>query len=302
MTPPAPIVLTEGQPVELPASRFYDFRSALTGRDHRLFVHVPEGAPPEGGFPVVYVLDGNWWFGTFLESARSRGIGHDVLPAVIVGVGYTTNDWMAAGALRFKDLSTPATQAWLDAMAYPIPGLTADMTGGVDAFLQVLETEIKPAVAALAPVDPRHQSVFGHSLAGLAVLRALFTAPRSFRSFIASSPSIWWSDRALLEGEAAFAEAVRARRAEPRVLIDVGGLEQTVTPAAVRVMQSEAAVEASLAQARMVDNAEELGARLAALDGGPGYTIASVTFPDEGHGSVVAPAISRAISFALSLP
>ena len=300
MTANGEALLSDGRPVEIPSSKFYDFTSAATGREYRLYVYVPEADPPEGGFPVLYVLDGGWWFATVVEAVRSRSLGFEISPAVVVGIGYRTMDWMTSGALRFKDLSTPAPQAWLDAMAFPIPGLTADMTGGMDAFIETLEQEIKPGIARLAPINTADQSLFGHSLGGLTVLRALFRAPASFRTFMASSPSIWWNDNAILADEAAFAEAVRARRAEPRVLIDVGGLEQTPSSAALRVMKTEAAVQAAVTQSRMVDNARELGARLSALKGGPAYVTATVVFPDEGHGSVVAAALGRAITLALA--
>ena len=292
--------LSEGRPIEIPSSKFYELTSAATGREYRIYVYVPEGEPPEGGFPVFYVLDGSWWFGTVVEAVRSRSLGFEIAPAVIVGIGYRTTDWMASGALRFKDLSTPAPQAWLDAMAFPIPGLTADMTGGMDAFLETLEREIKPQIAGLASINEADQSLFGHSLGGLTVLRALFMAPGSFRTFLSSSPSIWWNDKAILADEAAFADAVCSQRAEPRVLIDVGGLEQTSSAGARRAMKTEEAVQAALAQSRMVDNAKELGARLSALKGGPGFVTETVVFPDEGHGSVVAAALSRAITFALA--
>ena len=292
---------SEGLPIEIPSSKFHDFTSTITGREYRIFIYVPDGNPPDGGFPVFYVLDGGAWFGTVVEAVRSRSLGFEVSPAVIVGIGYRTTDLTLSGALRFKDLSTPASQAWIDALPYKIPGLTAAMTGGADLFLEALEREIKPAVAKLTRINTSNQSLFGHSLGGLTVLRALFMAPRSFRSFIASSPSIWWNGAAILEAESAFADVVRDQRAQPRVLIDAGGLEQTPSPSALRWLKSEDVMRAALAQSRMIDNAKELGARLAGLKGGADYEINTIIFPDEGHGSVVAAALGRAVSFALGI-
>jgi predicted alpha/beta superfamily hydrolase len=292
---------SEGLPVEIPSSKFHDFTSAITGREYRIFMYTPDGNPPDAGFPVFYVLDGGAWFGTVVEAVRSRSLGFEVFPAVIVGIGYRTSDLAVSGALRFKDLSTPASQAWIDALPYRIPGLTAEITGGADLFLDALEREIKPAVAKLARIDASNQSLFGHSLGGLTVLRALFRAPQSFRSFIASSPSIWWNGAAILEGESAFADVVRDHRVQPRVLIEAGGLEQTSSPSGLRWFKSEDVMQAALAQSRMIDNAKELGARLAGLKSGPAYEINTVVFPDEGHGSVVAAALSRAVSFALGI-
>mgnify|MGYP001546589236 CR=1 FL=1 len=57
------------------------------------------------------------------------------------------------------------------------------------------------------------------------MVRALFTEPNAFRSFIASSPSLWWDGDAVLKGEEKFAAAVTAGRAAPRILITAGGDE-----------------------------------------------------------------------------
>jgi uncharacterized protein len=89
----------------------------------------------------------------------------------------------------------------------------------------VLETEIKPKVAATIRVNAAEQALFGHSIAGLAVLRALFTEPTAFRTFIAASPSIWWNADAVLTDERKFGTVVESGRASPRVHITVGADE-----------------------------------------------------------------------------
>ena len=73
--------------------------------------------------------------------------------------------------------------------------------------------------SALVPVDATNQALYGHSLGGLAVVHALFTEPKAFRSFIASSPSLWWDGNAVLEDEAGFGAEVRAGKIAPRILI-----------------------------------------------------------------------------------
>src|SRR3546814_16304406 len=47
------------QPVQLPHSSQRDLHSQRTGKDYRIFVSEPRHAPPPGGYPVLYVLDGN---------------------------------------------------------------------------------------------------------------------------------------------------------------------------------------------------------------------------------------------------
>jgi len=200
-----------------------------------------------------------------------------------------------------KDLSTPATPEWLAALPFAIPGLTADLTGGLDDFIRVVEEEIRPAVARLAPTDPSDQTVMGHSLGGLAVLRMLFTRPSMYRTFVASSPSIWWSGHAILAEEQAFREKVEAGEASPRLLIDVGSREQTPDSGALRHFKTMAEAQASADFCSMVENARALGQRLQTLKVGHGYVAETVLFTDEGHVSVLPAAISRGLQFALGV-
>ena len=69
--------------------------------------------------------------------------------------------------------------------------------------------QLKPFVAERYPIDRTGQIIWGHSLGGLIVLRALFRNPDSFSTFVLSSPSIWWNDREILADEEAFSKRVR---------------------------------------------------------------------------------------------
>jgi predicted alpha/beta superfamily hydrolase len=291
----------EGRPVELQGSTFFDFVSRLNNRTYRLFVRIPEGVPPANGFPVLYLFDGNLNFSMAAEVARGLSLAGEVHPAIVVGIGYPTDDLMAAMVSRFTDLSIAASQTWIDGLSAKIPGLTESITGGVDDFLRVLEDDIKPMIAELAPVNVAHQTLLGHSLGGLAVLRALFTRPTSFRSFVASSPSIWWADRQILAGEAQFASAVTRGTAQPRVLIAAGGLERFPRRPELPYFKSEADAFNTAASVRMIDNATDLASRLASISGGPNYHVSSFVFDEESHASVLPAVICRGIQFGLGI-
>ena len=85
----------------------------------------------------------------------------------------------------------------------------------------------------------------------------------------------------------------------PKILIMAGGLEQAVDPAAIRHFKSRETAEAVAAYCAMVDHAEALSGRLAALKGAEGYQVESFTFHGENHMSVVPAVISRGLMFAL---
>jgi hypothetical protein len=299
-----PVFHGAGLPVEVPYASYYDFTSAVTGRDYRIFVSIPPVEPPVGGYAVLYLLDGNSAFTTAAYVVGGLLLGGEIRPTVVVGIGYQTVEPAALGAARFGDLATLATPDWIAALLKRapsgIPGLSVDTVCEVDRFLQVVETEIKPAVARLTRIDASNQALMGHSLGGLTVIRALFSAPQSFRSFAAGSPSIWWAGGNVLAAESQFAAEVTAGRAQPRVLIATGGDEQAVTPAAARYYGSEALAKEAVDVARIVDNASELGQRLSLLMDGSRFLVRTIVFAEESHMSVVPAFITRGVRYSFS--
>jgi len=310
------------QPAEVTIknSRLIDFVSSVNGHRYAISIGIPFKPPPKEGYSVLYVLDGDAYFASAVEAVRANGNAPDV---VVVGISYPDDarftegvlarhpylpPWltdspprMAAISLELEyDLTPPAPENVLAEQRFsadePLP-MVSDF-GGVDDFLLTIEKDVKPRVAALVPINRADQVLFGHSLGGLAVVRALFREPNAFRTFIAASPSIWWGGRIVLKDEAAFDLAVKSRAAAPRVLITVGGEEETV-PAKAPGGADVERLRARILMARMVGNARDLAMRLSALHGSENYTISPVAvFPEQAHGISPWPAIGRAVSFA----
>jgi hypothetical protein len=282
-------------PVTFPGAVQFDMASKISGRTYRVFVFRPPVPPPPEGYPVVVASDGNMTFpilatmGAMLMRARQ--------PALVVGVGYPTEDMVQLMVLRSRDLTPPTPLEAIRA----IPGLpppSAENFGGSELFLRFLTEELRPALAAAHPIDPNNQTLYGYSLGGLFTLQALFDQPGAYRTFVAASPSIWWNERAILGSEAGFVRQVEAKATEPRVLISIGADEQTppaTPPPGMTAEQSEALIR----EARMVDNARDLAARLANVPGGPGYLARFHIFEAEDHATAFAGSIARALDFAL---
>lgn len=279
---PATATLADAPTVALPDTRRVDLRSRADGRVYRVFVALPEGSPPPGGYRVLYVLDGNALFPVAALMARSqarRGASTGVRPGIVVGIGYPTDAPYDESARAF-DYTPPA------------PGLSRGF-GGADAFLDFIEHELQPFVAREFPVDARHDALFGHSFGGLLVLHALFTRPGLFADYVAASPSIWWNDRYILKERDAFAARASAAMPEARVLITVGSHEQTPPPG------TSAERAATLRERRQVDAARELAAGLERLRPA-GLQSAFREFEGENHGSAALPALQRAVERALN--
>lgn len=311
--------VTETKPVVVEQATRFEFQSRVNHRRYAISVATPVGTYPEMGCPVLYVLDGEWYFASAVEAVRINAPG-----VVVVGIGYPEAEayvaevldrhrplpgWAkelsgfraAVGFERMFDLSLPVSDEVL-ARDF-LPGwwkIRAEDVGGLDAFLRMLEGEIKPRVGKLVRIDSSNQAIFGHSLGGLAVLHALFTEPNAFCSYIAASPAIWWSEKAVLEGERKFGDMLSAGLTAPRVLITMGSEEETADPRiAGRFTVGFQEYAALVRKHRMVENARELTERLRALYA-PGECKVEefVVFPKQDHGLSPWPALGRAVSFA----
>ncbi|WP_211610845.1 alpha/beta hydrolase [Paraburkholderia haematera] len=273
---------------------------------------------PESGYRVLYVLDAHAYFTSALEAVRANvrdvvvvGIGYPSDPAFVKkaieplgplpGLNELTSMAYAFGLTRMYDLSLPVSADVLAKENIPMFNLTTEQVGGLDDFLATIETEVKPRVAEMVSIDSSNQAIFGHSLGGLAVLHALFVEPNAFRTFIAASPSIWWSEKAVLANEDNFSAAVVAGAVSPRVLVTMGSEEETAKPVPAGLKMDQAEFDARIRSGRMVENARELTARLQALRGSNGYQVEDyAVFAKQGHGLAAWPALGRAIDFAFN--
>jgi len=306
--------------VSIPGTCKIDFSSKVNGRRYSIRVGIPLISPPGTGYPVFYVLDGNGYFASAVEAVRENDNAPHVL---VVGIGYPDDsDYVeavlephrplppsfqdlspqmaACTILRDYDLTLPVTDEELANQS--VSGATAKDFGGLDDFLATIETEVKPRVAALAKTDPSDQAIFGHSLGGLAVIHALFTEPHAFRTFIAASPAICWNERAVLAGEAKFAQWIRGAEARPRVLITMGSEESTADPRIAAKLGIDAEeFEELIKRARMIENARELTQRLQTLRASCALEVEDFAlFEKQSHGISPWPALGRGIMFAFS--
>lgn len=244
------------------------------GRNYRIFISVPSAPPPPGGFPVIYLLDGNASFATAMDTAalqmrRPGGIG--LSPGIIVGIGYPSETPFDMERRTFDYLSPGRN-----------PGPVYKV-GGVAQFADFIENELKPMLQSSWPIDRARQALFGHSFGGLFVLWSLFNQPEAFQAHVAASPSIWWNERAILTEADAYTQRKDTPAAKARLLITVGGLERDIPFAGGKL--------------NMVADAEALAARLRAKAEGA-VDVAVAEIADENHMSVVPSAICRGVRFA----
>ena len=187
--------LAHAAPVTLDGTEQWTMKSA-EGREYRIMVSLPEGDVPwTGGYPVIYLLDGNAYFPAFHAAKRAQD---RLRGAILVAIGYPSDTPLDFERRAF-DLSPPQ----------PAERNTPPQ-GGQDLFLDFIEKRLMPRVAERFKVDPDQRSLVGHSFGGMFGVYALFTRPALFQHVVAVSPSLWWRDRYLMAPERAFIKRAHA--------------------------------------------------------------------------------------------
>lgn len=289
---PAPLAAAvqdaaEDVPYVLPQTTHFDMTSSAGGA-YRIHVSWPKAEPPAQGWPVLYLLDGDVYFPIAASLARNLSgnpEGSGIGPGIVVAIGYPED---SRRDVDYTPTSPPRPE---DSDPYLYPEYR---TGGADAFLDFVERELKPRIAARWRIDPARQSLSGHAFGGLLTLHAFFTRPESFNTYIASSPSIWFMGRHVLTSERAFL-ARPSRPAGRRLAITAAEYAQSLPPhQAVDPEFDERLLQNG--DRRMIDNAREMVWRLQRA----GIDVSWRMFEGENQMSAAYPALSHVISIAFA--
>ncbi|HVE69965.1 MAG TPA: alpha/beta hydrolase-fold protein [Thermoanaerobaculia bacterium] len=194
--------------------RIESFESKILGNRRQVTIFLPAGYDERDGrrYPALYMQDGqnlfdaerayvpgNHWR---MQEAADAAIGERTAsPMIIVGIDH-------AGPGRIDEY-TPVTDKKHDG-----GGRAAD-------YARFLIEELKPAIDARYRTlpDAEHTGVGGSSLGGLVSLYLALKHPEVFGRAAVMSPSVWWSDRAILNEVDAFEGRA------PVMWLDVGGRE-----------------------------------------------------------------------------
>jgi predicted alpha/beta superfamily hydrolase len=288
-------------PVVRPDAEQFDMTSRMTGRSYRIFVAKPSGTKPApaGGYPVIYLNDGDFEFHTAADALMMQSIALELAPAYIVGIGYGKG-WEHASRTRCADLTPsqpdPATLAGLEASP-----LTKGATyGEAERYHRFMTEELRPLIEANHPVSHSDRTLWGHSFGGLFALHVLFNHPEAYRTYLVNSPSINWGSGAILKDESRLVAQLQAGKVAPRVLLTAGEYEETLAdhvklyPGVTREQ-----MQAALKAFAMVTNTRGLAERLRAIKAPTGTQIEAMIFDGETHLSAILPAMSRGLRFAL---
>ncbi|WP_426506299.1 alpha/beta hydrolase [Serratia proteamaculans] len=242
------------------------FNSADGQRHYRIRIAQPRIAPPAAGYPVVYLLDGNAVLMELNASLLAR-LAAQKQPPVLVLLSYD------------NDLRIDANGRSYDYTPAPLQTGGMRANGGADAFLKLIEGQVKPAVAAKVAINPQRQTLWGHSYGGLFVLHTLLTQPATFQNYVAVEPSLWWGKGFILQ------EAQRVIERHPAMSAHLwlwtgGGEKMRSAPPNIKQQPLPA------------DAAQRLTERLATLNG---LTVNFREWPGLDHGAMFSAAIAPAL-------
>jgi len=276
---------TIGDTVAERSSTHYRFErftvsSADASRTWRVRVGIPGHEAPAAGWPSFWMLDGNAALIEF-DDALLAELAAQPEPHVLVFISHD-NALRTDSAQRNRDY----TPRWLP----PEDATGALGNGGADAFLDIIERQIRPQVERLAALNPNRQTLWGHSLGGLFVLHTLFTRTGAFDTYIAASPSMWWGNAyAINESERFIAHNAGHR---VRVIIHLGGLERIGDRGPRDLTNPRVALHLKRIQAAPPDAAMQLAERLTQV---PGIDASYREFPGLGHGPMLRASLMAAL-------
>lgn len=274
----AGIFLASAAQAAEPVTASFDMEA--NGIAYRIFTAVPVETAPEGGYPVVYMTDGN----RMLPIAARLMAQNPALKAVVVGIGYPIDDPEEIIRLRYFDL-TPPTPDHLIPAHFNVP-----KTGGREAFFDFIETQVKPEIEKRFSIDRGKQALFGHSLGGLFTLYALFNHTASFQNYSAADPSIWWNDRAILADKDRFLAAFGSSPHPIRLLIETSGKRGERRPGVAK--EDRARME----KLRGGPSGADIHVELSKL---PQIETAFRRFDNESHGSMIPLTVEDSLAFIL---
>ena len=143
------------------------------GREYHLSVALPESyRTSTQAYPVIYVLDGDFFFGMAAGLTRFTHFFWGVPEVIIVGISYAMDSFNQWVHLRERDFKIPEVR-------------DAPSDSAANLFLDALTQEMIPFIEANYRTIPSDRCLYGYSSSGFFVLYALVHQPDAFQRYLA---------------------------------------------------------------------------------------------------------------------
>ncbi len=251
-------------------------------RTWRVHVGIPKTTAPSTGFPSFWMLDGNAALQEF-DDALLKELAAQNPPQVLIFIGYD-NQLRIDSEARNRDY-TPSLTPAEDYGKQPY-----DLTGGADAFLEIIERKIRPQVDDRVRLDPKQQTLWAHSLGGLFALHTFFTRTGAFQTYVSGSPSMWWGQAYAVKEAERFVTHNAGRSV--RIVIHLGGAERVGDRGPRDLTNPRVVAHLERIQAAPPDAAMQLAEKLKQV---PGLDVSYREFPGLGHGPMFRASLMAAL-------
>lgn len=279
------------EPATVLASETHIMPSHHSGRTYRITVSLPlaySASPGESwpfnnapaAWPVVYVLDGNWYFGMVTDIIRPMSWCGSTTDAIVVGIGYP-EDQDPKEALRvfFTRRNHDLTPVWDEETAQSMEKMFKRPVPNGDAlnFHRFIKEELIPFIEQTYRADPARRVLVGHSYGGLFALFGLFETPDLFEALVIGSPTLSYGNRYMFGREEAFAQ--EHKRLPVRVYLYAAELEEALDDTTL----TDTLRFGVILQSRKYE----------------GFSLVRHVFEDQNHCEVAAPGFQAGLKFAL---
>ncbi len=160
----------------------------------------------DGTYPVLYLLDSQYSFGTVVDILNNGVISNNLPEVVVVGIGFATDDAEEVGELRFRNYMNEA-----------------------DRFLEFIQAELIPTIETGYRIDSSERAIAGWSASAYFTLYALFQNPDLFNRYISISAPVgvvFESGISVIQSEQIYSERYTSLFA--RLSVIVGTEEETI--------------------------------------------------------------------------
>ncbi len=171
--------------------------SVNTHQNYKINILLPDNYLPANSYPVVYLLDGYYWFKEIGNKAVNLMENHEISDIILVSIAYQDYPLNLSNLDKIDELRT-------NDLTYPVNSINGNIEGGKGiAFYNFIKSELIPQIENKYSIDSNNRAIFGHSLAGYFSLFQMinFENDALFKNVVAISPSLWWSESNLLKIE-----------------------------------------------------------------------------------------------------
>lgn len=269
------------KPVTISGSELHTIKSKHTDTRYRITVSLPYeyDDKPSKKWPVVYLTDGNSYFGMVTDIVRSMSLCESTTDAIVIGIGYPESGKYKSPWEEFHRRSFDLTPIQDKNAEKELGEITKrnTVTGGADKFIKFIQNELFPFVNERYRTAARKRVLAGHSLGGLFAAYALFENPRLFTHYLICSPSLWFHDQYIFEREENYSK--RHKQLHANVFLSTGEMEES----AGRNMTTNPLRFTTLLTSRNYK----------------GLNVIQKFFNGEGHCEVIAPSFQAGLKWAL---